>query len=100
MLYLAPPKKKTRPDSAECLFRSFNMDLRNQAGLEKDNQVQCLPRVRLESWLLNVAHRHLCDVLASVSGAWQCMEGIWWFSKIRGTLLGVPVIRAIVFGGL
>ena len=25
---------------------------------------------------------------------------IWEFPKIRGTLLGVPIIRTIVFGGL
>ena len=25
---------------------------------------------------------------------------IWGFPKIRGTLLGVPIIRTIVFGGL
>ena len=26
--------------------------------------------------------------------------GIWGFPKIRGTNLGVPIIRTIVFGGL
>ena len=25
---------------------------------------------------------------------------IWGFPKIRGTLLGVPIIRTVVFGGL
>ena len=26
--------------------------------------------------------------------------GIWGFPKIRGTFLGVPIVRIIVFGGL
>ena len=28
------------------------------------------------------------------------MQGIWGFPKIRGTFLGVPIIRTIVFWGL
>ena len=27
-------------------------------------------------------------------------RNIWGFPKIRGTILGVPIIRTIVFGGL
>ena len=29
-----------------------------------------------------------------------CLGGIWWFPQIRGTFLGVPIIRTIIFWGL
>ena len=31
---------------------------------------------------------------------WGCIGVIWGFPEIRGTILGVPIMRIIVFGGL
>ena len=40
------------------------------------------------------------EVRGGVESLENSSRGIWGFPKIRGTLLGVPIIRTIVFWGL
>ena len=40
-----------------------------------------------------------CDPQEKSPGFWALVD-IWGFPKIRGTFLGVPIIRTIVFWGL
>ena len=47
------------------------------------------------------AMEELEDGPGRVSGPfWGVLQPNWWFTKIRGTLLGVPIVRIIVFWDL
>ena len=44
---------------------------------------------------------HLMQVCGEVDDPGKVHgQRIWWFPKIRGTLLGAPIIKTILFGGL
>ena len=40
------------------------------------------------------------ESIATLLQVWDAQSRIWKFPKIRGTFLGVPIIKTILFGGL
>ena len=48
------------------------------------------------------ATEHLggCEIKDTWNSSDYHVKAIWGFPKIRGTILGVPIIKSIVFGGL
>ena len=50
--------------------------------------------------LLAKSYDVLPESISLVKGFWKERFVIWGFPKIRGTILGIPIIRTIVYWGL